>query len=237
MESVAKKGRPPSLTVQTVQKPQAAEASEREEPRPKADIDESGEGGSTLAGGDDDELFFATAAGAGPAGTPGTTGMAQHNELQEKQDDVRVQVKAFLQQLSAKEQKTIVDQLLRRIANGEPLSARRLTDQVDESCEFLGELLEFCNDTQLAECVLKSTFQSGDLASGDLEGSAQNFLASRRQYRLTPVRVIGPWEEVFAKDGQRYFYNNQTQRTQWEVPEGWPEDTPEDLQVQAGNDS
>ena len=49
----------------------------------------------------------------------------------------------------------------------------------------------------------------------------ERFLTSRRQRRLKPVRVVGDWEEHFA-DGRRYFYNNASQKTQWQVPLNWP---------------
>eukprot|EP00434_Breviolum_minutum_P006098 symbB.v1.2.005373.t1/scaffold315.1/size251361/2 len=52
------------------------------------------------------------------------------------------------------------------------------------------------------------------------------FLSSRRQRRLEPVRSCGAWEEHFA-NGRRYFYNNDTQRTQWHIPEEWQEEPPE----------
>jgi len=154
-------------------------------------------------------------------------------------DDVRSQVQEFLVQLPPTAKKQVVERLLRRIANGEPLSARRVSDQVDESCEFVAELLEFLGGLDLAASVLESFHLAGGVlpvksvsavrhaedasVEGAMdEGCALGFLASRRQYRLTPVRVEGPWEEHFTKDGVQYFYNNDLQVTTWTAPAEWP---------------
>eukprot|EP00439_Symbiodinium_sp_Y106_P060328 s1120_g8.t3 len=64
-------------------------------------------------------------------------------QLQEL-EDLRVQVAAFLAQLPPKDGRLVLDRLLSRLAHGEPLSARKVSDRVDESCEFLAELLAFC---------------------------------------------------------------------------------------------
>eukprot|EP00439_Symbiodinium_sp_Y106_P059788 s1516_g8.t1 len=67
--------------------------------------------------------------------------------------------------------------------------------------------------------VLQSARRDQDQHEDQLLG---RFLASRRRFRLQDsIRHCGPWEEHFASDGARYFYNNETQRTQWDVPDGW----------------
>jgi hypothetical protein len=162
-------------------------------------------------------------------------------------EDVRTQVQEFLVQLPPAAMKQVVERLLRRIADGEPLSARRVSDQVDESCEFVAELLEFLGGVDLAASVLESfrlagvvlpvktgstlrseverhSSEDASVVEGTIdEGCALGFLASRRQYRLTPVRAEGPWEEHFTKDGVRYFYNNELQVTTWTAPAEWPD--------------
>lgn len=143
---------------------------------------------------------------------------------QEELAEIQTQVKAFLRQLPAGEQHQVVDRLLRRLAEGQPLSARRVSDRVDESCEFLAELLDFCSSRGLQEAALTSVASARGGAEANLEGSALGFLASRRQHRLTSVRKWLDWEEHFTNDGGRYFYNNATQKTQYHVPEGWPHD-------------
>lgn len=155
---------------------------------------------------------------------------------QEECDDMYGQVQAFLDQLATSERHQVVERLLRRLRMGEPLSARRVTDRVDESCEFLADLLAFCSDMRIAEAVLLTEEQRRDKIhqsnkpspvpfdpSDQRFGSARlgDFLVSRRRHRLQPVRKIGPWEEHFTNDNVRYFFHTDLQRTQWEVPEGW----------------
>lgn len=143
---------------------------------------------------------------------------------QEELAEIQTKVKAFLRQLPSGEQHQVVDRLLRRLAEGQPLSARRVSDRVDESCEFLAELLEFCSDAWVQEAALSSVASARGGVEAALDGSALGFLVSRRQHRLTEVRRWLEWEEHFANNGERYFYNNSTQRTQWGAPEGWPHD-------------
>ncbi|CAE8700820.1 unnamed protein product, partial [Polarella glacialis] len=76
-----------------------------------------------------------------------TTDSGRHataKERLEEMEDLQGQVAAFLEQLPSKEGRQVLDRLLRRLAAGEPLSARKVSDRVDESCEFLAELLQFC---------------------------------------------------------------------------------------------
>eukprot|EP00931_Biecheleriopsis_adriatica_P123975 TRINITY_DN99045_c0_g1_i1.p1 TRINITY_DN99045_c0_g1~~TRINITY_DN99045_c0_g1_i1.p1 ORF type:complete len:206 (-),score=52.17 TRINITY_DN99045_c0_g1_i1:55-651(-) len=139
----------------------------------------------------------------------------------EEFEDLRLQVSEFIAQLPPREGREVLERLMRRLAAGEPLSARKVSDRVDESCEFLAELLAFCQGgpDMLAEVLQGAARKSID----DQAQLLSRFLDSRRRRRLDPVRCFGPWEEHFASDGARYFYNNATQRTQWQVPEDWVE--------------
>jgi len=171
----------------------------------------------------DDELCFADF--PSPAAVRPVS--AEENR-QGQQEDMDGQVKSFLGRLPASEQGQIVDRLLRRIAEGQPLSARRISDRIDESCEFLARFLQFCSDVRVVEDVLRSVSTSIGKNMNSEEAMVSEFLASRRQHRLKPVRIIGPWEEHFARGtadrpSQRYFYNSETQKTQWDPPEDWPE--------------
>ena len=58
----------------------------------------------------------------------------------------------------------------RRLADGEPLSARKVADHVDESCEFLAELLAFCRSKQVVAEVLDSV-ESDEAAEQEPKGS------------------------------------------------------------------
>jgi len=131
-------------------------------------------------------------------------------------------VRDFLVHLPGREQRQVVERLLRRLLAGEPLSARKVSDQVDESCEFLANLLEFCSDMEIVESVLNLVSPAAaNAATADTLGA--EFIASRRKHRLTPFRTVGAWEEHFSH-GERYFYNHERQITQREVPEEWPAD-------------
>ncbi|CAJ1407669.1 unnamed protein product, partial [Effrenium voratum] len=134
-----------------------------------------------------------------------------------EEEDLRTQVEGFLSQLPPKDARQVLDRLRRRLAAGEPLSARKVADHVDESCEFLAELLAFCRNDEVVAEVLHRVGEE----EAEEEQLLGRFLDSRRRRRLEPVRTLGPWEEHFA-GGRRYFYNNDTQKTQWHVPNDWP---------------
>eukprot|EP00933_Yihiella_yeosuensis_P032065 TRINITY_DN25659_c0_g1_i1.p1 TRINITY_DN25659_c0_g1~~TRINITY_DN25659_c0_g1_i1.p1 ORF type:complete len:254 (-),score=63.51 TRINITY_DN25659_c0_g1_i1:23-784(-) len=172
---------------------------------------------STNAG-DGDEIFFAEASAA--VKTIVTIEQEQAEEL----EDLKSQVKDFIDQLPSEEGGQVLDRLLRRLAAGEPLSARKVSDRVDESCEFLAELLAFCQGgpNALAE-VLNGVASAREAPANEEQKMLSHFLKSRRRHRLECLRSWGPWEEHFAGDGTRYFYNNDTQKTQWHEPEGWPD--------------
>eukprot|EP00928_Gymnodinium_smaydae_P040894 TRINITY_DN27699_c0_g1_i2.p1 TRINITY_DN27699_c0_g1~~TRINITY_DN27699_c0_g1_i2.p1 ORF type:complete len:254 (+),score=58.85 TRINITY_DN27699_c0_g1_i2:63-764(+) len=58
---------------------------------------------------------------------------------------------------------------------------------------------------------------------GATSGKVSQFLLKRRSFRTAKIRTLGNWEEHFTRGTdlaptRRYFYNNSTQRTQWEVP-------------------
>ncbi|CAE8657017.1 unnamed protein product [Polarella glacialis] len=153
-------------------------------------------------------------------------------------EDLQGQVAAFLEQLPSKEGRQVLDRLLRRLAAGEPLSARKVSDRVDESCEFLAELLQFCQGgPEMLAQVLQSA-AGGDPGTQEEQQLLGRFLASRRRFRLAEqVRIFGAWEEHFAPDKSRYFYNNETQITQWPVPEGWPQEAEAAVEVPADKSS
>ena len=57
----------------------------------------------------------------------------------------------------------MLQRLRRRLADGEPLSARKVADHVDESCEFLAELLAFCRSEEVLKQVLQAV-ESDEMA-------------------------------------------------------------------------
>jgi len=119
----------------------------------------------------------------------------------------------FLLQLSAAER----DAILSVLAEGRPSADHK------EAVHFVQNLIVHIPDQAAAHAELKRSCLSGVWVSQPLSGKVSQFLEKRRRHRTAKVRIIGPWEEHYTRgtenDGaRRYFYNNETQKTQWDPP-------------------
>lgn len=131
--------------------------------------------------------------------------------LPRREDDVHAQLEDFLAQLPEDERGDVVEQLLSRLAGGpreidQAAATAGLTSlkdeisdreaRIEESCEFLLRLLEFCNFAAGAEALLHKFRQKGKLAfdtgspaaapTDDSESATPQFLLTRREARLSP---------------------------------------------------
>jgi len=50
--------------------------------------------------------------------------------------------------------------------------------------------------------------------------SSKEKKASTEQVK-EPIRTLGNWSEFLSSSGKIYFYNQKTEKTQWEKPDEW----------------
>merc|ERR1712217_404855 len=94
-----------------------------------------------------------------------------------------------------------------------------------EAVNFVEQLISHLPNRAAAVRALRiSCVESAAAADKQKEGQLlSSFLSKRRKFRVTHARVVGNWEEHFTRGNERgpsrrYFYNNATQATTWEVP-------------------
>eukprot|EP00929_Paragymnodinium_shiwhaense_P073349 TRINITY_DN37358_c0_g1_i1.p1 TRINITY_DN37358_c0_g1~~TRINITY_DN37358_c0_g1_i1.p1 ORF type:complete len:236 (+),score=63.55 TRINITY_DN37358_c0_g1_i1:83-790(+) len=120
----------------------------------------------------------------------------------------------FLMQLPRKDAMAVL-QLLRSGENAD-------SSGHGEAVKFVRILLDHLQDKAAAFTALQRGLL-GSKSSIQASSRVSAFLKKRRQHRTAKVRVRGNWEEHFTRGDEksamrRYFYNNATQRTQWDVP-------------------
>jgi len=119
----------------------------------------------------------------------------------------------FLLQLPEAEREAI----LRVLAQGRP------SPEHSEAVHFVQNLIAHIPDRDAAHAELKRSCLAGVWGVQPCSGTVSQFLRKRRRHRTAKVRVIGAWEEHYTRGTEvggtrRYFYNNETQKTQWEPP-------------------
>eukprot|EP00928_Gymnodinium_smaydae_P040893 TRINITY_DN27699_c0_g1_i1.p1 TRINITY_DN27699_c0_g1~~TRINITY_DN27699_c0_g1_i1.p1 ORF type:complete len:276 (+),score=65.97 TRINITY_DN27699_c0_g1_i1:63-830(+) len=139
----------------------------------------------------------------------------------------------FLAQFPAGEAASIIEEVasaadfLAQFPAGEAASIINVLDEGSpsqehaEAAHFVEMLIAHLPDRAAALEALRRG--AAPQLDGATSGKVSQFLLKRRSFRTAKIRTLGNWEEHFTRGTdlaptRRYFYNNSTQRTQWEVP-------------------
>mmetsp|Transcript_21180 Transcript_21180/g.38497 ORF Transcript_21180/g.38497 Transcript_21180/m.38497 type:complete len:221 (+) Transcript_21180:53-715(+) len=116
------------------------------------------------------------------------------------------------------------------------LSTGQVGPGQDEAVHFVESLIAHLPDRAAMLVALRHGVQNAKSYGGQVS----KFLSRRQQHRMAKVRTRGNWEEHFTRGDEahaarRYFYNDATQKTQWEPPPEF-EELDQICQEDAGED-